>query len=132
MGSVLLRGEILSFLSTTIWKDLDEVLTWEIRNLGQVSHIIYQYFYCETNTNKQRGLILVQIKTSSGINLKTGVMTFQQNFLRFENRRIWVAGVRLKVVPYPVLRYTKVHCAPWNRVCNESPSVEGAITRCDP
>ena len=47
---------------------------------------------------------------------KTGVMTFQQNFLRFENRRIWVAGVRLKVVPYPLLRYTAVHRAPWHIV----------------
>lgn len=69
MGSVLLRGEILKFfiknhlgggepvfsrlgskfLSTTISKDLDEVLTWESRYLGHLRPIITMMIIIYTN-----------------------------------------------------------------------------------
>ena len=55
MGSVLLRGEIPSFLSTTIWKDLDEVWTWESRYLGHLHHIC-QHFHFERSANNAREL----------------------------------------------------------------------------
>ena len=111
MGSVLLRREIPSFFSTSIWKDLDEVWTWETRNLGQVHHI-YQHFYFERRPTKVERIARYKDVQFTQMTTSRRVWWHSDKISPgLENRRIWVAEVRVGGHS----KWCLVHC----RVCNE-------------